>query len=100
MRGVGDALVDLGRDLLDRALPLGEHIHDLSAPPASQRLGEAFAKLDALNLPPLTPEEVQAEIDQRLHRLRDRGQLQKRLAMDRPSSTAWAEPFAPQSPSH
>jgi hypothetical protein len=30
---------------------------------ASQRLGEAFAKLDALNLPPLTPEEVQAEID-------------------------------------
>jgi hypothetical protein len=30
---------------------------------ASQRLGEAFAKLDALHLPPLTPEEVQAEID-------------------------------------
>lgn len=30
---------------------------------AAQRLGEAFAKLDALNLPPLTPEEVQAEID-------------------------------------
>jgi hypothetical protein len=30
---------------------------------AAQRLGEAFAKLDALNLPLLTPEEVQAEID-------------------------------------
>ncbi|MEJ1964202.1 MAG: hypothetical protein WDO56_22725 [Gammaproteobacteria bacterium] len=30
---------------------------------AAQRLGEAFAKLDALNLPPMTPEEVQAEID-------------------------------------
>jgi hypothetical protein len=27
---------------------------------AAQRLGEAFAKLDALNLPPLTLEEVQA----------------------------------------
>jgi hypothetical protein len=30
---------------------------------AAKRLGEAFAKLDALKLPPLTPEEVQAEID-------------------------------------
>ena len=30
---------------------------------AAQRLGRAFQKLDALNLPPLTPEEVQAEID-------------------------------------
>ena len=30
---------------------------------AAQRLGEAFAKLDALNAPPLTAEEVQAEID-------------------------------------
>jgi uncharacterized protein DUF2281 len=30
---------------------------------AAERLGEAFAKLDALTLPPLTPEEVQAEID-------------------------------------
>jgi hypothetical protein len=30
---------------------------------AAQRLGEAFAKLDALNTPLLTPEEVQAEID-------------------------------------
>lgn len=30
---------------------------------AAQRLGEAFKKLDALNLPPMTAEEVQAEID-------------------------------------
>jgi hypothetical protein len=30
---------------------------------ASRRLGEAFAKLDALNAPPLTSEDVQAEID-------------------------------------
>jgi hypothetical protein len=30
---------------------------------AALRLGKAFEKLDALNLPPLTPEEVQAEID-------------------------------------
>jgi hypothetical protein len=29
---------------------------------ASERLGQAFAKLDALNLPPLTPAEVQAEV--------------------------------------
>jgi hypothetical protein len=30
---------------------------------ATRRLGEAFAKLDALNAPPLSSEEVQAEID-------------------------------------
>jgi hypothetical protein len=30
---------------------------------AARRLGDAFAKLDALNAPPLTSEEVQAEID-------------------------------------
>lgn len=30
---------------------------------ACRRLGEAFAKLDALNLPPLSEEEVEAEID-------------------------------------
>lgn len=29
---------------------------------ASQRLGDAMAKLDALNLPPMSAEEVQAEI--------------------------------------
>ncbi len=30
---------------------------------AAQRLGKAFKKLDALNLPPLSAEEVQSEID-------------------------------------
>jgi hypothetical protein len=30
---------------------------------AAQRLGEAFKKLDALNAPPMSSEEVQAEID-------------------------------------
>ena len=30
---------------------------------ASRRLGEAFAKLDALNLPPLSEEDLEAEID-------------------------------------
>lgn len=30
---------------------------------AARRLGEAFEKLDALNAPPMTSEEVQAEID-------------------------------------
>ncbi len=30
---------------------------------AARRLGEAFAKLDALNEPPMSPEDVQAEID-------------------------------------
>ena len=30
---------------------------------AARRLGEAFAKLDALNQPPMSPEDVQAEID-------------------------------------
>lgn len=29
----------------------------------AQRLGEAFKKLDALNAPPMSSEEVQAEID-------------------------------------
>lgn len=30
---------------------------------AAKRLGEAFIKLDALNLPPMREDEVQAEID-------------------------------------
>ena len=30
---------------------------------AARRLGEAFAKLDAVGLPPMSPSEVQAEID-------------------------------------
>jgi hypothetical protein len=30
---------------------------------AARRLGEAFAKLDAMNFSPMSPEEVEAEID-------------------------------------
>ena len=30
---------------------------------AARRLGEAFAKLDALNSPPVSPQDVQAEIE-------------------------------------
>ena len=30
---------------------------------AARRLGEAFAKLDAVKQPPMSPEDVQAEID-------------------------------------
>ncbi len=36
--GVGEALVDLGRDLLDRALALGEHVHDLGAAATAEGL--------------------------------------------------------------
>lgn len=36
---VGDRLIDLGSDLLDRPLSLREHVDDLGAPPARQRLG-------------------------------------------------------------
>jgi hypothetical protein len=46
-------------DFVDFLKARKERIRDESA----RRLGEAFAKLDALNLPPLDPEEVQAEID-------------------------------------
>ncbi|HMN46959.1 MAG TPA: hypothetical protein PKE27_20450 [Povalibacter sp.] len=37
---------------------------------AAQRLGQAFEKLDALNLPPLTDEDLQAEIDAARHERR------------------------------
>lgn len=30
---------------------------------AAERLGRAFEKLDALNVPPMKPQEIQAEID-------------------------------------
>src|SRR2546430_5015444 len=38
MGGVGEALVDLDRDLLDRALALGEYVHDLGAAATAERL--------------------------------------------------------------
>lgn len=46
-------------DFVDFLKSRKEHARD----EAAQRLGEAFARLDALNLPPLTSEEVQTEID-------------------------------------
>lgn len=46
-------------DFVDFLKSREEHARD----DAAQRLGKAFERLDALNLPPLTPEEVQAEID-------------------------------------
>ena len=38
VRGVGNALIDLGRDLLDRALALGEQVHYLSTSATAERL--------------------------------------------------------------
>lgn len=46
-------------DFVDFLKTRAERVRDQAA----QRLGEAFKKLDALNLPPMTAEEVQAEID-------------------------------------
>jgi hypothetical protein len=39
LRRVGDALADLTRELIDRALALGEHIDDLRAPAVAKRPG-------------------------------------------------------------
>jgi hypothetical protein len=46
-------------DFVDFLKMRQERAHD----EAAQRLGKAFEKLDALKLPPLTEEDVQAEID-------------------------------------
>jgi aspartate ammonia-lyase len=46
-------------DFVDFLKARRERVRDAAA----LRLGEAFQKLDALNPPPLTSEEVQAEID-------------------------------------
>src|SRR2546427_3470321 len=40
MRGVGNALSDLGGDLLDRALALGKEVDDLGPVPVAERLGD------------------------------------------------------------
>ena len=39
VRGVGDALVDLAGDLLDRSLALGEEVDDLGPASAAEGLG-------------------------------------------------------------
>lgn len=41
LRGIRDALVDLGGDLLDRTLALCQYLDDLSAPAARESLGRA-----------------------------------------------------------
>lgn len=46
-------------DFIDFLKTRRERARDEAAKP----LGDAFAKLDALNLPPMSPEDVQAEID-------------------------------------
>lgn len=45
---------------------------------ASRRLGEAMARLDALDLPPLTSEEVQAEIEAARKERRDTRRADRR----------------------
>src|SRR5512144_2588603 len=37
LRGVGDALRDLDSELIDRTLPLSEHVHDLGPAPTPER---------------------------------------------------------------
>ena len=44
--GVGDALVDLGGDLLDRAFALGEHIDDLGPAAVAERLGHRRERVE------------------------------------------------------
>jgi hypothetical protein len=46
-------------DFIDFLKARTERAHD----EAAHRLGEAFAKLDALKLPPMSAQEVQSEID-------------------------------------
>ena len=46
-------------DFIDFLRARKERVRDAAA----ERLGKAFAQLDALNLPPLTAEEVRAEVD-------------------------------------
>ena len=43
---LGDALLDLGGDLLDQTLALGEHVHDLGAPATGQSLGRARQRVE------------------------------------------------------
>jgi hypothetical protein len=56
---------------------------------AAQRLGEAFGKLDALNAPAMTSEEVQAEID--VARAERRARADRRRYEHRLFGTAAAE---------
>ena len=46
LRGVGDALPNLVRQLVDRAFPLGEHVDDLGSPPAAERLRDRRQRIE------------------------------------------------------
>ncbi len=49
-RGVGDALADLARHLLDRAFPLVEEVHDLGPAAARERLAHLGKGIEELVL--------------------------------------------------
>lgn len=64
-----DELNRMAAEILDRHADKNPYHYTIADTPdeakrteAAQRLGKAFEKLDALNLPPLSPEDVQAEI--------------------------------------
>ena len=46
MRGVGDGLIDLARELVDRAFALREHVDDLGPPAAPERLGDLGERIE------------------------------------------------------
>jgi hypothetical protein len=50
MRGVGDALIDLARQLIDRALALCEHVHNLGAATVTNRLGNRGERVEERGL--------------------------------------------------
>ena len=50
LRRVGDALPDLARDVLDRALTLREHVDDLRATTAPERLRHGRERVEERRL--------------------------------------------------
>src|ERR671919_2983865 len=50
MRGVGDALLDLARQLVDRALALGENVDDLGATAVANRLRNRGERIEERGL--------------------------------------------------
>jgi hypothetical protein len=70
MTATPQALLDKLKDLPPQRLTEVEDFvdflkvrHTQARAAASRRLGEAMAKLDAVDMPPMTAQEVQAEID-------------------------------------
>ena len=50
LRGVGDALRELVRDLLDRTLTLREQVDDLGPPPAAERPRDRRERIEQRHL--------------------------------------------------